>query len=255
MARYGEQEAREAVAASRSYSEALRLLGLRSAGGNHGTFKRYVDEVWQIPTAHFDAGASIRRTPMRTSRPMAEVLVEHSTYPRARLKQRLYEEGHKLRCCELCGQGETWRGRPMSLILDHINGVPDDNRLENLRIVCPNCAATLDTHCGRKNRQQPLVRSCRRCGREFLAKYSRHHYCSHTCGCRWDRASMRGVSKPELRKVERPSRQKLLAEIEATNYCAVGRKYGVSDNAVRKWVRFYERQAKCEQGDTVRERA
>ena len=56
----------------------------------------------------------------------------------------------------------------MALILDHINGVPNDNRLENLRIVCPNCAATLDTHCGRKNllRERDLralrdERSCR----------------------------------------------------------------------------------------------
>jgi len=40
----------------------------------------------------------------------------------------------------------------MSLILDHINGKRDDHRIENLRILCPNCAATLETHCGRKNR-------------------------------------------------------------------------------------------------------
>jgi HNH endonuclease len=40
----------------------------------------------------------------------------------------------------------------MALILDHINGVRDDNRLENLRIVCPHCAATFETHCGRKTR-------------------------------------------------------------------------------------------------------
>ena len=46
----------------------------------------------------------------------------------------------------------------MGLILDHINGVRDDNRLENLRIVCPNCAATLETHCGRKNRLEPVER-------------------------------------------------------------------------------------------------
>ena len=46
--------------------------------------------------------------------------------------------------CELCGQGEMWRGRPMALILDHVNGVPTDNRLTNLRIVCPNCAAAGD---------------------------------------------------------------------------------------------------------------
>ena len=51
----------------------------------------------------------------------------------------------------------------MGLILDHINGVRDDNRLGNLRIVCPNCAATLDTHCGRKNRLERPERTCLRC--------------------------------------------------------------------------------------------
>jgi hypothetical protein len=51
------------------------------------------------------------------------------------------------------------------------------------------------------------------------------------------------MPKPGFRRVERPSYEELLREIEETSYLAVGRKYGVSDNAVRKWVRFYERQA------------
>lgn len=89
--------------------------------------------------------------PSRTI-PLDEVLVENSFYNRTKLKARLYEAGLRERQCQLCGQGERWNGRGMSLILDHINGVAIDNRLENLRIVCPNCAATLDTHCGRKNR-------------------------------------------------------------------------------------------------------
>jgi hypothetical protein len=242
MPRYGEQEAREAVAESRSYSEGLRRVGLRPTGGNFKLFRKWVDEVWQLPTGHFDAGASARRAPSYPPKPLEEVLVEGSTYPRTRLKERLYEEGYKSRQCEFCGQGEEWRGRSMSLILDHINGTPDDNRLENLRVVCPNCAATLDTHCGRKNRREPQVRSCRRCGREFAAKYPNHRYCSHACGCRWDRSELRGVAKPASRKVERPSYEKLMAELKATSYLAVGRKYGVSDNAVRKWVGFYERE-------------
>lgn len=55
-----------------------------------------------------------------------------------------------------------------------------------------------------------------------------------------------GVPCPESRKVERPPYEKLLEEIEMTGYSAVGRKYGVSDNAVRKWVRFYEKQIERE---------
>lgn len=174
--------------------------------------------------------------------PLDEVLVENSAYSRNKLKQRLYLEGLKERRCEMCGQDENWRGRTMSLILDHINGVPDDNRLENLRIVCPNCAATLDTHCGRKNRREPDIRNCKRCGKEFQARYRDHRYCSHECGCRWDRSKLRGQPKPGIRRAKRPPYEQLLAEIEAHGYCWVGRKYGVSDNAVRKWVKFYERE-------------
>lgn len=241
MARYGESEARAAVRESRSYSEALRKLGVRPVGGNHRLFKEWVKR-WGIPTDHFDSGASARRQPPKTAKPLNEVLVPNSSYSRNKLKQRLYLEGLKERRCEMCGQDENWRGRTMSLILDHVNGVPDDNRIENLRIVCPNCAATLDTHCGRKNRREPEVRQCRHCGREFQAKYRTHRYCSPSCGHRWDRAHIRGKPVLACRRVTRPPYEQLLAEIEATSYCAVGRKYGVSDNAVRKWVRFYERE-------------
>jgi hypothetical protein len=144
----------------------------------------------------------------------------------------------------------------MSMILDHINGVRDDHRIENLRVVCPNCAATLDTHCGRKNRIERAERHCLRCERAFIPGYASQRYCSRTCGVRWDRSALRdrraglvGVPKPHARKVERPPYDQLLEEIDKTNYLAVGRKYGVSDNAVRKWVRFYERQAEREAAD------
>jgi hypothetical protein len=219
---------------------------MRPAGGNHALLKKYVDEVWKIPTDHFDPGAAATRNLHSSPKPLTEILVRGSTYSRGKVKQRLFEAGLKKRICEMCGQDENWRGRRMALILDHINGVPDDNRIENLRVVCPNCAATLDTHCGRKNRIQAPIRACRRCGREFLAKYRRHRYCSRACGIRWDRSPLRGKPHLDQRKAERPPYEQLLEEIKAGGYVAVGCKYGVSDNAVRKWARFYERQIERE---------
>jgi hypothetical protein len=237
--RFTESELRGAVAASRSYSEALRNVGLRPAGGNHLTIRKYVQR-WSISVEHFDQDAVRRESLGRSPTPLSELLVEHSTYHRGHLKRRLFAEGLKQSRCELCGQGEVWRGRPLALILDHINGVPDDNRLANLRIVCPNCAATFDTHCGRKNRSEPLKRACLRCGISFVPADARQRYCSGFCGVRWDRS---GRPRPGGRKVrERPPYEQLMAEIAATSWSAVGRTYGVSDNAIRKWVRAYERE-------------
>jgi hypothetical protein len=239
--RYTEQEARAAVAASLSYAEALRRLGLRAAGGNHVTLKRHL-AAWDIPVDHFDPhGRQRLGGPLaRTARPLSEILVEHSRYSRTQLKERLYREGLKHRECELCGQGELWRGNHMSLILDHVNGVADDNRLENLRIACPNCAATFDTHCGRQNQWE---RDCVRCGATFRPKTTAQRHCSHACGLR---ASSGHGPRPATRKVPRPPFAQLQREIHALGWSAVGRRYGVSDNAVRKWMRQYERERKAE---------
>jgi hypothetical protein len=152
------------------------------------------------------------------------------------LKERLYDAGLKRPLCEMCGQGPEWQGRRMGLILDHVNGIRNDNRIENLRIVCPNCAATFDTHCGRKNRLEP--RACDACGREFQPKYARQRFCSRACGTQHPRKS---GPRPSTRKVPRPPYEALIREIAEDGWSAVGRKYGVSDNAVRKWVRAYER--------------
>src|SRR4051812_29770139 len=127
----------------------------------------------------------------------------------------------------------------MSLILNHVNGDRHDHRLENLRIVCPNCNATLDTHCGRSTRLEREPRTCLRCGQAFAPQSPTQRYCSRACGTRWDR---RGRPLPGARRVQRPPYDQLLAEIAATSYLAVGRRYGVSDNAIRKWVRAYERE-------------
>jgi hypothetical protein len=231
--RYTELQVRDAVEGARSAAQALRRLGLRAAGGNFRSLAKLVDH-YEVSTAHFD---SSWRLPIGRATPLDEILVEHSTFNRGHLKERLYGEGVKERACELCGQDELWHGRPMALILDHINGVPDDNRLENLRIVCANCAATLETHCGRKNRIEFGEHTCLQCGGGFRPKYRSQRYCSRSCG---RRSLGSRAPRPESRKVTRPPYEQLVAELEASSFLAVGRKYGVSDNAVRKWLRAYE---------------
>jgi hypothetical protein len=229
--RYSEAAAREAIAASTNWSQALRRLGLRAAGGNHAVLKRWA-AIWGIPSDHFAPFADASRHLLRPITPLSEVLVEHSTYSRSSLKRRLFADGLKPRRCELCGQGEEWRGRRLSLILDHINGVHDDNRLENLRIVCPNCAATLETHCAR-NLPRP---TCPTCGEEFRRNRGGQTYCCLRC---WhDSAVFRAIDRK--RKVARPSYEQLVADLRELSWTAVGAKYGVSDNAVRKWMRGYE---------------
>jgi hypothetical protein len=233
--RYTEEEAREAIAASLSWTEALRRLGMCQSGGGHSILKKYA-ALWSISTAHFDPYAAVGGS--SRPRPLDEILVDGSTYDRGQLKKRLYQEGLKQRICELCGQGEVWRDRVMSLILDHVNGVSNDNRLENLRIVCPNCAATFDTHCARSRKIVRSEQNCLRCGVSFVPKSGTQRYCSRACGSRWDRS---GIPRPNARRVDRPPYPQLMREVRALGFCATGRRYGVSDNAIRKWIRAYQR--------------
>jgi len=235
--RYTESEAKEAIRSSYSYAEALRRLGPRPAGGDHALFRRYVDEVWRFPADHFDPYRASREGSRGAAIALEMVLVENCRYNRRQLKQRLYDAGLKQRRCEMCGQSELWRGRRMSLILDHVNGVATDNRLENLRILCANCTSTQDTHCGRNNYEPLAARVCARCGAQFRPRASSQRYCSQACGTRHPRSR---APQPGHRKVPRPAYEQLMAELAATNLCAVARRYGVTDKAVRKWVRWYE---------------
>lgn len=124
-------------------------------------------------------------------------------------------------------KNDIWHGKKISLILDHINGIHNDNRIENLRMLCPNCNATLDTHCGKNNK---LLHKCIDCGKKNSKNCDR----CHTCNKRY----LKQINDLQF-KVSKPSFKTLINEVEELGYVAVGKKYGVSDNAIRKWIKKY----------------
>lgn len=147
--KYHENNFRNIVNKSTSLTDVIRNLGMSTQGKNHNTVKKYIN-IYNIDTSHF-ISQSERIKQMISQfkkKPLSEILVENNFKASGKdIKNRLFKEKLKINCCELCGQGEIWYGKKISLILDHKNGIHSDWRLENLRIVCPNCNATLETHC------------------------------------------------------------------------------------------------------------
>ena len=82
------------------------------------------------------------------------VFVANSTYARHHIKRRIIEQELFPYVCNSCGNTGEWNGKPLVLQLDHSNGINDDNRLENLQFLCPNCHAQEDTYAA-KNRRNP----------------------------------------------------------------------------------------------------
>jgi HNH endonuclease len=142
-----EVEIAEAIATSRSMAQVLAKLGVRP-GGNQDRLKNRIEELG-LNTSHFLGAAWSRGLSVPAKRqPIETWLVEGKLVSSDRLRRRLIERGIKEARCEACG-GQSWRGAPMPLELDHINGRRDDNRLTNLRLLCPNCHAQTPTYRGR----------------------------------------------------------------------------------------------------------
>ncbi len=148
------------VRASLSIGQVLRRLGLRPTGGNYRLVQAHLRRLG-IATEHFRGcgwsrgetkrtHAIVAQIAQRNTRPDAMVFVENSPEVCGhRLIRRLRRLGWTYSCAE-CGVVE-WRGRPLKLHLDHKNGVNTDNRLENLRLLCPNCHSQTATYCRRKD--------------------------------------------------------------------------------------------------------
>jgi hypothetical protein len=224
--RYSKEILEKVVLECNNFSDVVRKFNLKPFYGNRQTAKKYV-KLFNIDVSHFRL---VKNGDFHKKYDISDILVSGSSYTNITyLKERLYGENIKNRKCELCGQGEIWNGKKMSLILDHINGKNRDHRIDNLRIICPNCDATLDTFSGKnvkhvktvkfKNSDLPVV----------------------------NKKIKNGLSDKEIgykirsRKVVRPNYVILIEDIKNLGYVGTGKKYGVSDNSIRKWVKWYNK--------------
>jgi hypothetical protein len=153
--RSSDEELIEIVAASYSFAEVLRKLDVRPAGGNYAVLKQRIKELG-LDTSHFTGKLWLKGKKNHTAqrRALEEILVKDSTYVSSNnLRERLLAEGIFQHCCVSCGLSQ-WLERPIPLEIDHINGDRRDNRLDNLRLLCPNCHALTDTYRGKNKRTQ-----------------------------------------------------------------------------------------------------
>lgn len=141
---------------STTFSEVCRGFGIKETGSNIKTIKRRINEN-NIDIAHFNGkgwNKGKRHINNGIKIPLNEILVENSTYNSThKLKLRLVKEGLLEYKChnEKCNIVDSWNGEKISLQLDHINGVRNDNRLKNLRLLCPNCHSQTNTYAGKNN--------------------------------------------------------------------------------------------------------
>ena len=126
--------------------------------------------------------------------------------------------------CSICNLEPFWNGKKLTLILDHINGKNNDDRLNNLRWVCPNCNQQLETT-GTKNPNRSIIAKkyyCLDCGIEVFKNSKRCIKCE---------AKHRTISLEEMRI----SRDELKNKIRTIPFTKIGAEFNVSDNTIRKW--------------------
>ncbi|MEU9410363.1 HNH endonuclease signature motif containing protein [Streptomyces sp. NPDC048281] len=141
------------VAESTSVNDVVRRLGLDNVGGHQANIGRRI-KAYGIDTSHFDPAARTERMKdNRRRRTPGEIFVKDASphaprVPSYRLKRAMREVGVE-ESCALCGIEAVWLGEPLPLEVDHVDGDWRNNRIENLRLLCPNCHSTTDSYRGR----------------------------------------------------------------------------------------------------------
>ena len=159
LRKYDKEWLTELCQESYSLAEVLRKAGRKQGGGAQATLRKKIEE-FKIDTSHFTGqlwnkgktiqeDARIGKSGFQEQYQIEDIFIVDSPVTRKVIRD--YIKRHNLLeyKCQNCGCDGHWQNGIISLELDHINGINNDNRLENLRYLCPNCHALTDTYCGK----------------------------------------------------------------------------------------------------------
>lgn len=246
--KWTDEELVSAVKNNYSIRQTLLSLGLCGrGGGSYRAVQKRIKDL-DIDTSHMTGMAWLKGKTYEGKKRYSdeEVFVENSTFSSKGIKDRLkkyfkYE-------CHICGL-KDWQHKKITLQIDHINGINDDNRLENLRFLCPNCHSQTPTFAGRNKIGSTGVAPARPQGAESFedpmsavpsrAQKNQCVDCSKNISKYCLRCKSCAGKIRENTKIDWPPVEELVKLVSETSYLAVGRKLGISDNAIRKRIKKY----------------